>query len=51
MAEQRLKPGDPRESAGQRRLRARNWAVFAVLATLVLLFYLMTIVRMGGAPQ
>lgn len=51
MAEQRLRPSDSRESEGQRRLRARNWAVFAVLATLVLLFYLMTIVRMGGAPQ
>ncbi len=51
MAEQRLGPGDPREGGAQRRLRARNWAVFAVLAALVLLFYLMTIVRMGGAPQ
>jgi len=31
-----------------RRKRARNWAIFAVLAALVVLFYLMTIVRMGG---
>jgi hypothetical protein len=34
-----------------RRLRARNWAIFAVLLALVLLFYIMTIVRMGGSPQ
>ena len=51
MADQRLRAGDPRESEGRRRLRARNWAVFAVLAGLVLLFYVMTIVRMGGATQ
>jgi hypothetical protein len=37
----------PKERA--RRLRARNWALFAVLAGVVVLFYLMTIVRMGEA--
>ncbi|HUI19111.1 MAG TPA: hypothetical protein VL244_15695 [Alphaproteobacteria bacterium] len=46
MAEAGLKP---KERA--RRLRARNWALFAVLAGVVLLFYLMTIVRMGRALQ
>ena len=51
MAEQRLRASDPRDGGAQRRLRARNWAVFAVLAALVVLFYLMTIVRMGGAPR
>jgi len=34
-----------------RRVRARNWAIFAILAGLVLLFYAMTIVRMGGAAR
>lgn len=43
MAEQRMKP-----KVIDRRVRARNWAIFAVLAALVLLFYLMTLVRMGG---
>jgi hypothetical protein len=32
-----------------RGVRARNWAIGAVLAALVVLFYVMTIVRMGGA--
>ncbi|HYH19186.1 MAG TPA: hypothetical protein VD995_11270 [Azospirillum sp.] len=32
----------------RRRLRGRNWAVFAALIGLVALFYLVTIVRMGG---
>ncbi len=35
---------DPR----QRQLRARNWAVLAVLAGLAVLFYVVTIVKMGG---
>lgn len=43
MAEQLLRPKEI-----DRRVRARNWAIFAVLAALVLIFYLMTIVRMGG---
>jgi len=43
MVEAGLKP----EELARRR-RARNWALFAVLAALVLLFYVMTIVRMGG---
>ncbi|HYB10874.1 MAG TPA: hypothetical protein VEJ16_14500 [Alphaproteobacteria bacterium] len=34
-----------------RRVRARNWAIFAVLAGLVVLFYTMTVVRMGGGAQ
>jgi len=46
MVDGRLRPKD-----GARRLRARNWALFAVLAGLVLLFYLMTIVRMGGLAR
>lgn len=32
----------------QRRQRARNWALFAVLVGFAALFYLITIVRMGG---
>jgi hypothetical protein len=31
-----------------RRIRARNWALLAVLVGLVALFYALTIVRMGG---
>lgn len=33
----------------ERILRARNWALFAVLLALVLLFYAITLVRMGGS--
>ena len=36
------------ESESQRRRRARNRALFAVLFGLVVLFYFLTIVRMGG---
>jgi hypothetical protein len=32
-------------------MRARNLALFALLMGLVVLFYVMTIVRMGGAPS
>ncbi len=33
----------------RRRLKARNWALFAVLAAFVVLVYFVSIVRMGGA--
>jgi hypothetical protein len=36
------------EQERQRTIRARNRALVAVLVTLVALFYLITIVRMGG---
>ncbi len=36
------------ESESQRRRRARSRALFAVLFGLVVLFYFLTIVRMGG---
>ncbi|HUK57769.1 MAG TPA: hypothetical protein VLV50_00960 [Stellaceae bacterium] len=32
----------------QRRQRAKNWALFAVLGGLALLFYVITIVRVGA---
>ncbi len=32
-----------------RRMRARNWALFTVLAGLVVLFFTLTLVKMGGA--
>ena len=32
-----------------RRQRTRNFALLAVLLSLVVLFYIMSIVRMGGA--
>ncbi len=31
-----------------RRLRMRNWALFAVLAAFVIIVYIVSIVRMGG---
>ncbi len=37
------------ESELHRRRRARNRALFAVLLGVVVLFYFLTIVRMGGA--
>jgi uncharacterized Tic20 family protein len=36
------------EQDRERARRARNWALLAVLVTLVALFYAITIVRMGG---
>jgi hypothetical protein len=36
------------ESEPKRRQRARNRALFAVLFGVVVLFYFLTIVRMGG---
>ncbi len=36
------------ESEPQRRRRARNRALFATLFGVVVLFYFLTIVRMGG---
>lgn len=39
-------PSDPERD---KRTRRRNLALLAVLLGLVLLFYVMTIVRMGGA--
>lgn len=33
----------------RRRLRGRNYAVLAALIALVVLFYIITVVRMGGA--
>ena len=40
---------DSSGSTRRRQLRAKNLAVLAVLVGLVLLFYAITIVRMGGA--
>ncbi len=40
---------DRAEGARQRQLRSRNLAVLAVLAALAVLFYVITIVKMGGA--
>lgn len=34
----------------RRRLRAKNWAVAGLLVALVVLFYFVTLVRMGGTP-
>ena len=39
---------DQRNDEAARRLRRRNLALLAVLMGLVFLFYVMTIVRMGG---
>jgi hypothetical protein len=40
---------EPKRDLYGRSVRARNWAIGAVLAALVVLFYVMTLVRMGGA--
>ena len=40
---------DPAEKAIYRQRRGRNWALAAALVLLVVLFYLITIVRMGGS--
>ncbi|HUC62131.1 MAG TPA: hypothetical protein VMF53_09260 [Alphaproteobacteria bacterium] len=39
----------PKPDLISRAARRRNWAIFVVLAAIVALFYVMTIVRMGGA--
>jgi len=36
------------KNARRRRLRQRNWALLAVLLGLIVLFYLVTVVRLGG---
>ena len=46
MAESPDKDGGKAESV--RKQRARNWAICAVLVALSVLFYVLTIVRMGG---
>ncbi|MCZ6848891.1 MAG: hypothetical protein O7F75_08600 [Alphaproteobacteria bacterium] len=40
---------DPALDPRRRQLRSRNLAVLAVLGALALLFYVITIVKMGGA--
>ncbi|MFT5440169.1 MAG: hypothetical protein ACI9MJ_002038 [Alphaproteobacteria bacterium] len=32
----------------ERRIKRRNWALFGVLLSLVVLFYVISIVRVGG---
>lgn len=44
MAQDHLTRADSRELA--RRRRGRNWAVFAVLIALMVLFYAITVVKM-----
>ncbi len=41
---------DPEKLARRRRLRHRNLALLAVLVGLMVMFYLVTIVRLGGGP-
>lgn len=50
MSDERPLPDDgrSREQFRQRR-RSRNWALFLCLIGLMIIFYLMTIVRFGGA--
>ena len=47
-------PAEPekRETASEfrKRVRGKNLALVGALVALVVLFYVMTIVRMGGAP-
>ena len=41
---------DLEKLARRRRLRHRNLALMAVLICLMVLFYLVTVVRLGGGP-
>jgi hypothetical protein len=41
--------GDKGRDQHNRRRRAKNLALLAVLSALVILFYVITIVRMGGS--
>lgn len=43
--------GGPERDEFRRRRRLRNWAIAGVLAALVVLFYVIALVRMGGSPQ
>jgi hypothetical protein len=49
MAKQR-EPSQPARSEMHRRQRRKNIAVMLLLVGMVALFYVLTIVRMGGAP-
>lgn len=40
---------DPRDPESQRRLRGRNLAMLAALLGFVVLVYVVSVVRMGGA--
>ena len=40
---------DPAASPRHRQQRVKNWAMFAILIGLVGLFFVLSIVRMGGA--
>jgi hypothetical protein len=40
---------DPSGSPRHRQQRVKNWAMFAILIGLVGLFFVLSIVRMGGA--
>ncbi len=48
MADQRKRP-DPGDTRRHRQQRGKNLAVLAVLVAMVVLFYLLSIVRIGGA--
>jgi type VI protein secretion system component VasF len=39
---------DDPKAAARKRLRNRNWALLAVLVALIVVFYLITLVRLGG---
>lgn len=40
---------DPAGSPRHRQQRIKNWAMLALLLSLVVLFFVLSIVRMGGA--
>lgn len=41
-------PGTTVEAERQRRVKARNWAIFLALAAFVAIVYVVTIVKMQG---
>jgi hypothetical protein len=40
---------DPKSASRLKRIKARNWAMLVLLGSLVVLFYVITVVKMGGA--
>jgi hypothetical protein len=49
MAKREPKNFDPAASPRHRQQRVKNWAMLALLLSLVVLFFVLSIVRMGGA--
>jgi hypothetical protein len=51
MSDRDPKTFDPAASPRHRQQRVKNWAMFIILIGLVALFFVLSIVRMGGAGE